>query len=720
MASLETLEKLKEHPEWIAPRSDIRVFLGEPGAPEATKTTVEPGNVFSPGMLTYGVTWWLRFPESGDFFATETAPLEALKWSFEEGYLPVIHCNTSTNGLDVRHTLFQDGNCAEFTEAVSARLGLSNNGHTTKTVQVFIAMRSIGPAGGPLTHLSITEDQRGFYKTKSSMTNLLTDRTPDAAGCGVGDPSPLAMKGQVPSENTVKDPAGWAFGLQRYDLTLKAGESWTVHIDCSQQGGRYWDYIKNTGVPPRPEAFDERCTAVLADWRARFENISIDVPDEDFRNSFFAGIQHLLIATVGDQAHIAALAYPLVWLRDGVYIMRALDQAGFHDIARKATEYCVRNDFFGGFGAEGDAPGEGIWALVSHYHITQDKNWLEKVYPAIRRKCEWLFKMRRTDKPIQVVTDNPVLAFFQGDRFLGIICVAARDGIIRGTMDMGVTYSAGFVNHWALCGLRSAAYAATEMGYLADAAAYNAEADELQACLEKYIKNNPDYFSHERTANSLLWPTHAWENKPGFVEEPFNAWWAKNRGSAESDYLPELYWLYFEFAQAHNALLLGQRERAWRVVEYRLKNQDLPGLYGWREGKDGVGMENVINGVTLFRQLRGCQKYESVTPHGWSQAELWLLQRAMLVEEYQNKLLLFAGVPDHWLKPGAHIGFEKLPTWFGKVSASLNVSADGKTAQITICDVAPGTQIRVLLPGNQVEVNSGSQNKLSLNLTLNK
>jgi hypothetical protein len=178
--------------------------------------------------------------------------------------------------------------------------------------------------------------------------------------------------------------------------------------------------------------------------------------------------------------------------------------------------------------------------------------------------------------------------------------------------------------------------------------------------------------------------------------------------------------LYFEFAQAHNALLLGQRERAWRVVEYRLKNQDLPGLYGWREGKDGVGMENVINGVTLFRQLRGCQKYESVTPHGWSQAELWLLQRAMLVEEYQNKLLLFAGVPDHWLKPGAHIGFEKLPTWFGKVSASLNVSADGKTAQITICDVAPGTQIRVLLPGNQVEVNSGSQNKLSLNLTLNK
>jgi hypothetical protein len=380
----------------------------------------------------------------------------------------------------------------------------------------------------------------------------------------------------------------------------------------------------------------------------------------------------------------------------------------------------VRNDFFGGFGAEGDAPGQGIWALVSHYHITQDKSWLERVYPAIRRKCEWLFKMRRTDKPIQVVTDNPVLAFGQADRFLGIICIPSQDGIIHGTMDFGITYSVGFVNHWALCGLRSAAYAAAELGLIADATVYVAEADELQACLEKFIPSHPEYFEVERTANSLLWPTHAWENQPGFVEAPFNAWWAKNRGSADSDYQPELYWLYFEFAQAHNALLLGQRERALRVVDYRLKHQDLPGLYGWREGKDGVGMDNVIHGVTLFGQLRGCQKYESVTPHGWSQAELWLLQRALLVEEYQNKLLLFAGVPDHWLKPGAHLGFEKLPTWFGKISASLDVSADGKTAQITVRGIATGTPVRVLLPGVQVEENSGLANQISLTVNLNQ
>ena len=101
--SCDTLKALAEHPDWIVPRSDRRVFLGEPGAPEATKTTVEPGNVFSPGIRTIGVTWWLRFapgsgtPEDdrGCFYATETAPLESLSWHYEGGYLPLLRCETT-------------------------------------------------------------------------------------------------------------------------------------------------------------------------------------------------------------------------------------------------------------------------------------------------------------------------------------------------------------------------------------------------------------------------------------------------------------------------------------------------------------------------------------------------------------------------------------------------------------------------------------------------
>jgi len=354
---------------------------------------------------------------------------------------------------------------------------------------------------------------------------------------------------------------------------------------------------------------------------------------------------------------------------------------------------------------------------VQHYRITHDKAWLEQVYPAIQRKCDWLSRMRRTEEPIQIVTDTPVLPFMHAQRAAGVICIAAQDGIIMGTMDHGVTYSLGWVNHWALCGLREAAYAARELGFESDAESYEKEATELKAALDAFIDRHPEYFEYERTVNSLLWPSRVWENELERIEAGFNAWWEKHRGIGD-DYQPEPYWLYFEFAQAHNALLLGQRERAWRVIQYRLQHQDLPGLYGWREGGDGVGTENAVHGVTLINQLRGCHKFESITPHGWSQAEMWLLQRAVLVEEWRGGLLLFAGVPPQWLTPGAHVAFRNFPTWYGKTSAELVVDEEGRLATITVSGIADGIPVRVRLPGREVEGMSDSSGAFSTQVTL--
>lgn len=699
MASIETIQQLQQHPEWIAPRSDVRVFLGEPGAPEATKTTVEPGNVFSPGMNTFGVTWWLRFPADGSFFATESAPFDTLRWRYEDGYLPLLHCETEVSGLTIRHSLFQDGTATDQSEAVCARLTIANPGSNTAVCQLFIALRSLGPAGGPVRDLKLGADGRSLWLDKRDLPLLGFDCLPDAFGCGVGDPSPLAQAGNAPSGTHAQDAEGWCFGLARFDLTLAAGASWQVALDCPQQtyGNLQTDFPGTTVL--HPEAFESRAQAHLDDWRKRFDGISLDVPNADFKNAFFAGVQHMLTAMVGDQARIAALSYPLPWLRDSVYIIRAFDLFGLHDIARAATEYCARNDFFGGFGAEGDAPGQGIWALVQHYRLTHDADWLASVYPDIQRKCEWLFTMRRAKAPIQLVVDTPVLAFTHAERAAGVICMAAHDGIIIGTMDHGVEYALGWVNHWALCGLREAAFAAETLGYTGDAASYRDECAALQVALRAYAANHPGFWEHERTTNSILWPCRAWEDELETVEAPFNAWWTKYRGTDDAEYQPEKYWLYFEMAQAHNALLLGQHERAWRVIDYRLRQQDLHGLYGWREGGEGVGTENAIHGVTLINQLRGCQKFESITPHGWSQSEMWLLQRATLIEEWQDGLLLFAGIPETWLYPEAHIAFSGLPTWYGRVNAALRVDSQGQTAQFTLRGATPGTLLRLRLPG---------------------
>ena len=153
------------------------------------------------------------------------------------------------------------------------------------------------------------------------------------------------------------------------------------------------------------------------------------------------------------------------------------------------------------------------------------------------------------------------------------------------------------------------------------------------------------------------------------------------------------------------------------MVDYRLRHQDLPGLYGWREGGDGVGTENAVHGVTLIPMLRGCQKFDSSTPHGWSQAELWLLQRALLVEEWGDGLLLFAGVPSEWLKAGMRVAFRDFPTWYGKVSAALQVDSEGHMASIQVSGLAPGTSITIRLPQHEVRTLLGDQ-ALSLQINI--
>lgn len=702
MASYDTLQKLAAHPEWIAPRSDVRVFLGEPGAPEATKTAVEPGNSFSPGMGTFGVTWWLRFPDTGRFFAPEKADLQDLTWRYEEGFLPVLECRAEIENVAVVHTLFQDGNTKESNESVCAELALHHSGENPLKLQVFVALRSLGPVGGRVRGLAVAEDGRSFRRADGEPPLLGFDVTPAEMGCGIGDPSPIARKGAVPRNELVKDRGdGWCFGLARFDLELESDEHWSVRYECPHQqiegqGPICEAFASKSSV--EPEAFGTRRDALLELWTERFSHFNIEVPDQRFREAFFTGLQHMLTAMVGDQARIAPLYYPLVWLRDSVYIIRSLDQAGFHREARIASEFCGRNDFFGGFGAEGDAPGQGIWALVEHYRLTHDKEWLERNYAHIARKCDWIFRMRRATEPIRVVTDAPVLSLSHTYRTLGQICAPAEDGIIMGSMDHHIAKS--WCNHWAIEGLRGAAFAARELGREEDAKRFTEEADELKEALRTFANKTEEYFDWQRTATSLVWPTRAWEEDAEGIAGKWDEWWEKNRGNGEN-YKPEKYWLYFESGQAHNGLRLGRREQAWRVAEHLLTNQDLPGLYGWREGKDGVGMANVMQGVTIVNDVRGCQRLDSVTPHGWSQSEFWLLQRAMLLEEWRDELLLFSGVPQEWLAPGRRIAFRGLPSWFGRIDAELVVDDDGKTARAEARGVREGTQVRVRLPDKE-------------------
>ncbi len=78
--------------------------------------------------------------------------------------------------------------------------------------------------------------------------------------------------------------------------------------------------------------------------------------------------------------------------------------------------------------------------------------------------------------------------------------------------------------------------------------------------------------------------------------------------------------------------------------------------------------------------------------------------------------MLFSGIPDTWLKPGARVGFGGLPTWYGKVSASLQVSQDRRLVHVEISGAAPGTLVQVNLPQAHKEAPVDSQGRLQIDL----
>ena len=87
-ASLATARMLEAHPNGSCRAPSGECSWVSPARPRRPRRTVEPGNAFSPGMRTFGITWWLRLPHEDTFFAPEAAPLDALAWHYEDAFLP--------------------------------------------------------------------------------------------------------------------------------------------------------------------------------------------------------------------------------------------------------------------------------------------------------------------------------------------------------------------------------------------------------------------------------------------------------------------------------------------------------------------------------------------------------------------------------------------------------------------------------------------------------
>ena len=635
----------------------MHVFLGHPDSDGCDKTTVEPGNNFSPGLWTCGISLWIEAPDGGRW-TPDTLPDEVVRWGFTDrgGGPPVLDTRWPAGERIIVSSLLSHlgGAGAEGLDFCEAQVAGTEGAGAVEGVCTLV-VRDTGPAG-------------------AKIESLAWDAAAGALQVGGG---PRIVVEDVPQEVVIipaDDEHDAPVALLRYLFTLAPGQTFFLSFKAEHGfGGRAGADLIPLRRPHGALSVEQGIQRSRLDWIGRRPG-ELVCPDPRLAHVWDRSAYHLQAAMENGLPRIGVANYPAFWMRDGVLALRALDLMGRPDLGRAGCDALAPLVFSGGFGAEADAPGEGIWALVNHAVITQDAPWLAPHFPLIRRRVEWLERMLAADAPIRCVGENR-LPGYADTPAVNLLCLPARQGLIRGRMD---GHSPDFyLNCWAVAGFRLAAHAASQMGHARPYLDWTERADRLEEAIAVHLL--PAYGS-ERDPIVTPHPTGVLADHTDALRAQFEAWYRAHRLGPDGGRVPEKLWTYFEVAQVHNAFRLGLDDLGWTVLDGLL---DEGGTAAWNVSAFGEGLPGGAeclpyrNGETRRGWLDPETAQAGNMPHGWTAAEWVLLLRDLFVRDDGDRLVLGPHIPRGWLRPGARFGVRSLPTRFGVVTYQVTVGDGG-------------------------------------------
>jgi hypothetical protein len=626
-------------------RGQLHIFLGDPLSDMVDKTVVEPGGNFSPGLWTCGVSIWIQ-DDNGCHNADTTKSTKISSQFGSDGRPPTVVSSWAASDRVVTNelaTLSSEG--AEGCDFL--QIALSSGKSRTR---IFLVVRSEGPAGASLTELR-------EESTRALVTNDGTRITAESA---------------TAAASITRTSSGELVGMILLG-SAEAGNPWSgavkvEHAFASHPGGDllsltrpYENYSVDVGLAVARERWDRAIPA------------RVFAPDPRVSLSWEAHAHHLLTNAENGIPRIAVVDYPVLWMRDSTIQVRALDNLGRADLARRACDHLAPTVFSGGFGAEADAPGQGIWALVSHAESTGDLRWLRSIYPDIVRRVEWLDRMRTTTTTLRSPSMNRMPKYLSSPA-INLVCLPSDDGLIVGRMDW--QYPGFYINAWAVRGYRSAARAAALLGEATQEALWTQTANDLDSRVTTRLL---PLFGNERDSVVTPYPTGAALGEGSTLKDRFAHWFEKNRLDQGGQRVPELLWTYFEAAQAHNALDLGLTEQAWVTIGPLLDGPGPWALHAFGEGEPAGNESAPFGGLGMARGwLDPSSAANGNMPHGWTSAEMVNLIRAIFVRDDEDTLVLGAGVPSSWWGPGATFGVTGLPTRWGPLTFTAVAKSDHK------------------------------------------
>jgi len=415
-------------------------------------------------------------------------------------------------------------------------------------------------------------------------------------------------------------------------------------------------------------------------WRGVMaQSARIEVPCEKATHAYLASHVCQLIASDHGELHPGEGFYDEFYIRDAAYQLMEVEEAGLSATARQAvTSFLSRQQSDGRFESQKgqlDANGQACWALWQYYQITGDLQWLETVYPQMRRAADWTMQARR-----QAPSDSP---------FFGVLPNAPADGEYLWD---GNHHIVGY-DLWNLRGLLCTADAARMLGRIEEAKDLTREAwlyrEAIDAIWERTgLAHFPPSWEKEGTHwgnTETLWPTEILDRDDDRVVALVNAV-RKDHGGGFVE--GTIQWLghadaihpYMSAYTTMASLIRGEHEQVVEDFYWYLLHSTA--THAFPEG--------------IYYKRRFA--WSDTIPHGLGASNYAFMLRHMLIHERGDELHLLMAVPDWWLAEGQVIRIERAPTHFGPMSLRVAGTARGVHVKLDPSWRRPPKQIFLHLP----------------------
>ena len=409
----------------------------------------------------------------------------------------------------------------------------------------------------------------------------------------------------------------------------------------------------------------------------------LTIPDEGVTNAYRASLADLFIMReLLSDGHIIGVPGTEVYRAgnsgEPLIVAVALDQNGFHN--ESAAEAAVSIEMQDSDGCWADkkgwchtfwaAAGFKAWAVMEHFRLTKDNDFLAKIYPRLVASARWQERQRARTR---IVSDPRSLTYGLMPRGFGDC------GLMNDEDNYGVFYPH---NIWAVYADRCALEAAAILGKSEDIAElkniYENGYGDLMNSLDKGAIKESDYrwipgVPGKTTGSSwgalnilspcgLLPADH--ELVTGTLRK-IEANISKGGQPIHTGWMTDGAWVAITLdnvAEAH--LARGNGDAAVKYL-YSTLNHGTP-LYTWCEERG---------------QEPGTTKCSGDRQHLWTPVAVVRAIRDMLVMENGKGLNLAPGTDREWLGSGNHVGIEGACTHFGKLN--YRMSFDSTNLRVT-------------------------------------